>query len=211
MNAAVLCTIPITEDAWYEREKEPLVGDYVRFITQTRFEGRPAWPYFRSEAAVIAANLEKIGRLGVAVTLNATTSDLRQAASKYAHIILVGHRKGMVLPGDSLQNRTDFAAGKRLELWDAMLDGDMLCDLYPDRFAGSTVWVVCHSSVPAERFRRRYPDARVFSSDPEVLLGACVVKLYATLRFMQTHGVPMWQAILAAGEMIDQIAGESRS
>ena len=52
-DVSVLSCIPLDQNDWQQRFSSRPCGDFVRFITETRFAGdaKRAWQFFRAEAA----------------------------------------------------------------------------------------------------------------------------------------------------------------
>lgn len=93
----------------------------------------------------------------------------------------------------------------RLETHNAMLTAEEFADLFPYDFAGTVHMIVCTSDIPAETFRRRHRDAICICSDEPMLIGLSAAKLDAALRLMRADALPLWKALLQAGELIDSL------
>lgn len=121
LDFAVLNCVPLNEDDWCSRAAATDIGDFVRFVSETRFGGdvASAWAYFRSEARFLEGKLERFRRRGAEVVERATSLDLRQALHQYQNVVLVAHWKGEgVLSNDieSAEKITESLQGSILNL-----------------------------------------------------------------------------------------------
>jgi len=94
-DIAILNCIPLDEIDWHKRAEATPCGDFVRFLSETRFNGNisNAWDFFQSEAAFIKEKLEKFETRGNLVKYKATTDDIQDAA-KCMNVVLIAHWKG---------------------------------------------------------------------------------------------------------------------
>ena len=200
---ALLCCIPLTEAQWFERAAQAPCGDFVRFVTETRFRGNAhaAWHVFSGEAAFVARRLQSFADRGMAVTQRATAADIAQAAQHHHNVVVLAHWKGSAaLASDQGM------PGNRLETWDAMLSDAEFVRLFPAKFSGTTYMVVCTSNILAETFRRQHPGSICICSDDPVRAGLALAKLDAAISLMVAKQVPLWRGLLEAGDIIDSLA-----
>lgn len=178
----------------------PPLGDFVRFVAERlKTSVSDAWASFAREASFISRKLDDIERRGMRVVRAATAADIGHAAARHRNVVVIAHWKGVELPSD---------AGlpcARLETYDAMLTAEEFTGLFPDDFAGTVHLIVCTSDIPAETFRRKHPAVICICSSEPVLAGLSLAKLDAALRLMQADALPLWEALLQAGDLIDSL------
>jgi hypothetical protein len=203
VELALLCCIPLTEAQWFERAAQAPCGDFVRFVTETRFRGdaHAAWSVFSGEAAFVTRRLRTFADRGMAVILCATADDIAQAAQCHQNVVVLAHWKG------SAALTTDQGIpGNRLETWDGMLSDAEFARLFSTGFSGTAYMVVCTSNILAETFRRQHPSAMCICSDDPVRAGLALAKLDAAVSLMSAKQVPLWRGLLEAGDIIDSLA-----
>ena len=95
LDIALLNCIPLDEEDWHQRATLAPCGDFVRFVSETRFNGNPrdAWNFFRTEAEFIKRKLDIFAARGGAVKLRATVDDIRDAAAHHNDVVLIAHWK----------------------------------------------------------------------------------------------------------------------
>ena len=86
-----------------------------------------------------------------------------------------------------------------------MLTAEEFTHLFPEDFVGTVHMIVCTSDIPAETFRRRHRDVICICSDEPMLIGLSMAKLDAALGLMTADALPLWKALLKAGDMIDSL------
>lgn len=202
-NLALLCCIPLSQSEWFDRAAQMPCGDFVRFVSETRFRGdaHAAWSAFSREAGFIERKLQTFAKRGIAVVMHATVSDIACAASRHENVIVVAHWKGRTPLLSDLG-----APGNRLETWDTMLTDDEFSRLFPCEFSGTAYMVVCTSNILAETFRRQHSNAICICSDDPVLAGLALAKLDAAISLMSAKRIPLWRGLLEAGDIIDSSA-----
>lgn len=200
-DVAVLCCIPLDAGHWMEVATQQPLGDFVRFAAEVRLKSSvsDAWAFFAREASFISRKLDEIEQRGMPVVRAARSADIAHAAARHRNIVVIAHWKGIALPSDK---GLPFA---RLETHDAMLTAEEFTGLFSDDFAGTVHMIVCNSDIPAETFRRRHPDVICICSSEPMLAGLSVAKLDAALRLMQSDTLPLWKALLQAGDLIDSL------
>lgn len=199
-DVAVLCCIPLDSDRWTEVASLRPTGDFVRFVAERlKSSVSDAWASFAREAGFVLRKLDDIERRGMHVVRAATAADIRRAAARHRNVVVIAHWKGAELPSDA------GLPSARLETHDAMLTAEEFASLFPDDFAGTVHLIVCTSDIPAETFRRKHPAVICICSSEPVLAGLSLAKLDAALRLMQANDLPLWKALLQAGDVIDSL------
>lgn len=200
-DVAIVCCIPLDGYRWAEVAELRPLGDFVRFVAEERLKTSvsDAWSFFSREAGFVSRKLDDIERRGMPVVRAATAADIARAAACHPNVVVIAHWKSMALPSD------DGLPCDRLETHDAMLTAQEFTDLFPEDFAGTIYMIVCTSDIPAETFRRKHRDVICICSDEPMLAGLSLAKLDAALQLMQADALPLWQALLRAGELIDSL------
>lgn len=200
-DVAIICCIPLDGHRWAEVAKLTPLGDFVRYVAEERLKSSvpDAWSFFSREANFISRKLDDIERRGIPVVRAATPSDIARVATRHHNVVVIAHWKNMALPSDA------GSPCDRLETHNAMLTAQEFTDLFPDEFAGTVHMIVCTSDIPAETFRRRHREVICICSDEPMLVGLSLAKLDAALLLMQADAVPLWKALLRAGELIDSL------
>lgn len=200
-DVTILCCIPLDEVRWIEASMMRPHGDFVRFIMERlKASVSDAWSLFSQEASFVSRKLEDIEARGIQVVREATATDIALATTQHHNIVLIAHWKSEEL-------QSDFGLPcLKLETHDAMLTAEEFTDLFPDDFAGTVYMIVCNSTIPAETFSRQHPQVICVCSSEPVLAGLSLAKLDAALSLMQIENIPLWKALLRAGDLIDSIS-----
>lgn len=95
--------------------------------------------------------------------------------------------------------------GNLLELWGEMIAPRQFAALFPPGYQGTVYLMVCNSHWLGDGFRQSYPAAKCLCSRRTVWAGLSVAKLHAALILAGTCGLPLWEALLEAGDLMDQL------
>lgn len=130
-DIAILNCIPLNKNDWDERAALNPCGDFVRFVSETRFKGdvNNAWNFFEAEAKFIKEKLEKFESLGSMINFRATANDIKNAAQSFKDVILIAHWKGpRVLRKDIVEpvNLLEFLLSEKIVILpiSIQIDGD---------------------------------------------------------------------------------------